>query len=141
MSVKNIYEVLDEIAAAPTKDEKIAAIVRNDTPALRLVLRAAFHDNIKFVVDKPVDYRKSDSPPGLAESSLHKEIWRVYLFEQGNPRVSPNLTQERKEQLLAQLLESLEAREAEVYMNMLLKNLKVDGLTKELVMEVYPGIV
>ena len=52
MSVKNIYEVFDEFTAAPDKEAKKQVLVRNDTPALRLVLRAAFHDNIKFVFDK-----------------------------------------------------------------------------------------
>ena len=141
MTTKNIYEVFDEVAAAATEDDKRLALIKNDTPALRLVLRAAFHPNIKFVFTEPVPYKRSDVPVGLGESTLHKEIWRIYLFEDGNPRVSPNLTLERKFQLLTQILESLETREAEVYMNMILKDLKVDGLTRELVMSVYPGLI
>lgn len=141
MATKNIYEVLEEVAAAPTAEEKQHVITRNHSAALNLVLRATFHPDIKFVFDKPVAYTPSDSPPGLGETSIHKEIWRLYLFEQNNPRVSPNLTLERKTELLTQILEGMEAKEAEVFMNMILKDLKVDGLDRELAMSVYPQLL
>lgn len=141
MTTKNIYEVLDEVAAAPTPEEKAQVIARNHTTALNLVLRATFNPEIKFVFDAPVAYTPSDAPPGLSETSIHKEIWRVYLFEQNNPRVSPNLTLERKTELLCQILEGMEAREAEVFMNMILKDLKIEGLDRELAMSVYPQLL
>ena len=141
MTTKNIYEVFEEIAAAATPEEKQTVILRNHSTALNLVLRATFHPNIKFVFDAPVAYQPSDAPPGLGETSIHKEIWRLYLFEQGNPRVSPNLTLERKTQLLSQILEGMEAKEAEVFMNMILKDLKVEGLDRDLAVSVYPQLL
>jgi len=141
MTTKNIYEVLAEVAAAATPDDKRHVLEKNHTSALMLVLRATFHPNIKFVFTSPVEYTPSDAPPGLGETSIHKEIWRLYLFEEGNPRVSPNLTLERKAQLLSQILEGMEAKEAEVFMNMILKDLKVEGLDRELAMSVYPQLL
>ena len=141
MTTKLIYEIFEEVAGAATFEEKRQAIIRNDSPALRMVLRAALHPKIHFVFDKPLDYNRSDSPPGLGENSVYSAINKVYLFEVGNPRVAPNLTLERKSQLLIQLLEGLEAKEADVFMNMVLKNLNVEGLDSELVMSVYPGLL
>lgn len=138
--IKNVYEILDEVANAPDDQARKAILFYNNNYALRCVLRAAFHPKIKFTIERVPYYKPSDAPIGLSESSLHKEINRIYLFEAGNPRVSPNLTEDRKEKILVQLLESLEAKEAVVFMNTLLKDLKVPGLTKELVEEVFPDL-
>lgn len=141
MTTKNFYEIFDEIAAAEDRAAKQYILATNDSPAMRQVMRAAFDPNIKFVFEKVPYYKPSDAPPGLADTSIYKEIWRVYIYEQGNPNVSPNLTFERKEQLLIQILEALEAREAVVFMNMLLKDLKVPGLDYELVKNTFPGLL
>ncbi len=125
----NIYEVFEKFNKAPTTEEKEQVLLQNDSFALRCVLRAAFHPKIRFVVKDIPPYKKSDAPPGLSDSTLHMDIERIYLWEENNPRVSPNLSYERKLQLLTQLLESLEAKEAEVLENVIKKNLKVPGLT------------
>lgn len=138
---KNFYEIFDEIAAAPTKEEKQRILSDNGSIAMRQVMQAAFDPTIQFVFDKPPNYTPSDAPPGLGQTSIHMEITRAYLFQKGNTNVSPNLTQERKEILLIQILEALEAREAEVYMNMLLKDLKVPGLDYELARNTFPGLL
>lgn len=139
--IKNVYEILDEVASAPDDQARKAILFYNNNYALRCILRAAFHPNIKFSIDRVPYYKPSLAPVGLSDSTLHKEINRIYLFEANNPRVSPNLTQERKEKLLIQLLESLESKEAVVLINTLLKDLKVPGLTKELVEEVFPDLL
>jgi hypothetical protein len=139
--IKNIYEILDEVAKAPDDESRKAVLYYNQNHALLMVLRAAFHPDIRFVIKTIPKYTPADSPIGMGQTSLHMDINKIYLFEENNPRVSPNLTLERKEQLLMQILEGLEAREAEVLCNTLLKDLKVPGLTKELVLEVFPELL
>lgn len=139
--IKNCYEILDEVAKATNDQDRKAILFYNKNYALKCILRAAFHPNIKFVFDRVPYYKPSDAPPGLSMSTLHTEINRIYLFEENNPRVSPDLTFERKEKLLIQILESLESREAVVLMNAILKDLKVPGLTKELALEVFPDLL
>jgi hypothetical protein len=139
--MKNIYEVFEDFVKAEGKAAKIAVLQKDNRQILKEVLQGTFHPGIKFVFDKPVEYTPSDSPPGLGYTSIEQEMKRVYLFVQGNPRVDPNLTQQRKEHLLIQMLESMEAKEAEVFMNMILKDLKVKGLTKKLVEEAFPGLI
>ena len=60
---------------------------------------------------------------------------------EGHPKVAPNLTLERKEQLLIQILESLEKNEAEVFANMIKKDLKIPHLTAKLANEAFPGLL
>ena len=136
--IKNIHEVFEELEAAPHKDAAKAILYYNMTPGLRGVLRANFHPKIKFVIDELPSYRENDAPIGLGDTSIHKEINRIYIFEQNNPRVDTNLTLERKKQILSQILETLEAKEARVFADMMMKRIKVKHLDKEMIEEVFP---
>ena len=137
---KNIYEIFDEIEAAPHKEAAREILYYNMTPALSQVLRANFHEGIKFVIDEIPPYKESDAPVGLSETNIHREIHRIYLFEKNNPKVSPNLSLERKKDILIQILEGLESREAKVYADMLMKRINVKHLNRELIDEVVPGL-
>ena len=138
--MKNVYEVFEEFKKAKTKQEKIEVLRKNQSYALISVLQGSFAPYIKFIFDQPVEYKASDAPIGLGYSSIHHELGRVYLFEADNPKVSPNLTFQRKKEILIQILESLEAKEAEIFMNMLLKRQAVKGLNWEIVLEAFPQL-
>lgn len=138
---KAIYEIFDEVEKAPTKKEKVEVLQKNSNYALRNVLKGTFDPNIQFVIDRVPYYKPSDSPVGLGYTSLYQELNRIYIFQKNNPKVDPNLSQERKEKILIQMLEALEKREAEVLMNMLLKKQKVKGLTYNVVKEAFPDIL
>lgn len=138
---KNLYEIFDEIAQAPDDESRAAILYYNNSNALRVVLRATFHPGIQFLVDEIPPYKKNDSPAGLSGNTLEREIHRIYLFEKYSVRRPVGLSRERMNQILVQILESLEAREAEVFVNMLKKDLKVPGLTLELVLRVYPDLL
>lgn len=137
---KNIHEVFEELEAAPHKEAAKAILLYNMTPGLRGVLRANFHPGIKFVLNEIPKYRESDAPIGLGQTSIHREINRVYLFEENNPRIDPNLTLERKKQILIQILEGLEAKEAKIFGDMLMKRIKVKHLSKKLIEDVFPDM-
>lgn len=141
MTMKNIYEIFSEYENAKTNTERIEVLRRNNNYALRSVLKGTYDPNVVFTIDKVPYYKPSDAPPGLGYTSIHQELDRTYLFEADNPRVAPNLTKERKEQILIQILEALEKQEAEVYMNMLLKKQKVNGLNAEIVREAFPDLI
>ena len=66
---------------------------------------------------------------------------RIYMFVEGSKRVDPNLTLQRKTVILAQMLEAMEAKESEVFMGMILKDLNVPGLTAKEVEEAFPGLL
>lgn len=135
--MKNIYEIFDEYEKASTKEERIQVLRRNGNYALRSVLKGTYDPSLQFVIDKVPLYKPSDAPPGLGYTSIHQELSRVYLFTKDDPRVAPTLTQKRKEQILIQILEALEKREAEVFMNMLLKKQKVKNLNASIVKEAF----
>lgn len=138
--IKNLHEVFQELESASTKDDAKAILFYNMSPGLRGVLRANFHPGIKFTIEDIPAYKENDAPLGLGDTSIHKEINRVYIFEQNNPRVDPNLSLERKKQILIQILEGLEAKEAKIFVDMLLKRIKIKHLNKKMIEEVFPDI-
>lgn len=140
-NTKLIYEIFDEFEKADKKEDKINILRFNSNYALREVLRGTFNPNIKFTIDKVPPYKPSDAPIGLGYTSINQELGRAYLFEAGNPRADPNLSEDRKEKILIQILEALEQREAEVFMNMLLKKQKVKGLDAKIVKEAFPDLL
>ena len=140
--MKQIYEILNEVANATTRAEKIAVLRRNDNTTLRSVLRGAYHPSVKFVFDKIPEYKTEvNIPPGMGYTSLNIEAKRFYIFVEGNKRVDPNLSLERKRHILIQMLEALEPKEAEVLSNMLMKNLKTKGLNADLAVEAFPDLI
>lgn len=139
--MKNLYEVFGEFEKAPNREDKISILRNNNSYALECVLRGAFHPNVRYVIDEIPNYRKSDAPAGLSYTSIHQEMGRVYLFEENNPRVAPTLTLDRKKVILAQMLESMEEKEAAVFAGMIMKRLPVKGLTYKLTQEAFPGLL
>ena len=141
MSKKNIYEVFEEFRKASNKAERITVLRRNDTYALRNILLGAFHKGQKFTVKEMPDVRREPIPPGMAYNNMTGALDRVYLFTEGNPRTPAGLTDKRKNEILIQILESLEEKEADVFAGMLMKDLKIPYLTEALVSEAFPGLL
>ena len=114
----------------------------NATPWFKKLLSYAFDPKYQFYVDKfPKDYiPPTDMIPGISYSDIQNELRRVYLFQKGDP-VGDSLSEEKRNILLIQILESFEPNEAKVFVNMLCKDLKTKGLTQNLVNEVFPEVL
>lgn len=141
MSNKNIYEVFDEFKAATNKKERLEVLKRNNTWALRSVLQGGLDKKVQFAVDTIPEYKSEKVPPGMSYNNMSFAINKAYLFMKNSPKTPAGLTEKRKIELLIQLLESLEPQEAEVYVNMLRKDLKVPYLTEALVNEAFEGLL
>lgn len=139
--MKNIYEVFDEFEQATTDEERVEVLIRNNSLALRQILRGTFDQTVEFAIERVPYYTPSDAPAGLGYTTIHAELARAYLFQKEHPKLSPDLTDERREKILMQILEALEAREAEIYMNMLLKKQKVKGLDAKIVSMAFPYLL
>ena len=142
MSKKNIYEVFDDFKAAKSKKDRIQVLKQNDTWALRQVLLGTFHNSVGFNIDKIPDFKRDDNlPPGMAYNNMTHALDKIYLFMKNNPRTPAGLTEKRKNELLIQILESLEPREADVYLGVLNKDLNIPYLTSALIHEIFPELL
>lgn len=135
----NLYEVFDKVAAAPFATDKINILRNNESPALLEFLKGVYNPGVKFTVKSLPKYKPSDAPVGMAMSTIDMELRRAYLFQENHPKRPKELTETRTNQILIQVLESLEARESELFGNMLLKKLDVPGISKLLVETAFPG--
>ena len=140
--MKNIYEIFDDFEIADTKQEKLQVIGQNLSPLLVEVLRLTFHPDFQWKVkDYPdnyiTDWQKSG---GLSECQLNTELRKLYMFQCGN-LTAEALTPRKQNELLIQLLESLEPREAEVVVGIFRKDQGVEGLTYEFVKEAFPQLL
>lgn len=141
MSNKNIYEVLEDFRKASNKAERLAVLRKNDNYALRNILLGTFQKNIKFNVEEVPTFHRVPVPPGMSYNNMTGALDRAYLFTEGHPKTPAGLTEKRKMEILIQILESLEEKEADVYVGMLMKDLKVPYLTEALVNEAFPGLL
>ena len=141
MANMNIYEIFEQFKKAKNRTDRINVLRKNDCYALRQVLLGTFHPQIKFTVKEVPDFKKVTMPAGMSYEHMTGALNRVYLFTEGNPRVPAGLTEERKMQILTQILESLEEPEANVFVRMLLKDQKIPYLTTAIVNEAFEGLL
>jgi hypothetical protein len=137
----NFYEILNQISNSPSKEEKQSILLQYASPLLKQFLSLAFHPDIRFYPSSfPEGYKEPDTLPGISFSTLPCELKRLYLFQIGN-ETADSLTIEKRNNLLLQLLESLEPAEAQTLINLFNKDLKTKGLTYSLVKETFPNLL
>lgn len=140
--MKNIYEILDEIEEASSKKDKINVIGKNLNPTLVKVFEYAYHPQYEWLIKEIPDNYKipTDMMPGITLSQLSSELRKFYMFRKGDP-TAENLTPQKRNELLLQMLESLEPREAEVVIGVFNKDLGVKGLNYKLIKEAFPNLL
>jgi hypothetical protein len=140
--MKNIYEIFDEFETAKNKKERMLVIEKNLNKTLVQVLELTYHPSFEWLVDGMPDNYKvpTDMLPGLSPQTLSTQLRRLYLFRKGDPTAEKLDAQKRKE-LLLQILESIEPREAEVIIGIFNKDLGVKGLDYKFVKEAFPNLL
>jgi hypothetical protein len=138
--IKNVYEILKEFQSVDSTQEQKQILEQNNIYYFKQVLQYTFNPNYQFYVTEfPADYIKPDTFPGIRLAGLESELRRAYLFLKGDP-TADSLTEQKRNILLLQLLESFEPEEAVVFINMMKKDLQIPGLTESLVKEVFPEL-
>ena len=132
-----IAEVLKMVSEQKTKEEKINVFRKNDSSALRTVLKYALDPAVKWALPpgappyKPAPYLDQ-------QSMLYSEARRLYLFIEGG---NSNLTPLKRETLFIGLLESIDPEDAKVLLSAKDKKLPVKGITAAIVNEAFPGLI
>jgi hypothetical protein len=140
--MKNIFEVLDEIEEAKTKKDKMEVIEKNLSKVLVLVFELAYHPEIEWLIKEMPDNYKipTDTLPGISRTQLSTEIRKLYMFRKGDP-TAEKLGPQKRNELLIQMLEALEPREAEVIIGIFQKDLGVKGLNYKFIKEAFPNLL
>jgi hypothetical protein len=140
--MKPLYEVFDDFEQAKSKKERMNVIQKNLSTTLVKVLEMAYHPQIQWKVNElPHNYRlPTDTLPGITYDSLDSQLRRMYMFNVGN-ETAEKLTSKRQEELLSQILDSIEPREAEIILGIFQKDLGVKGLDYKFVKEAFPNML
>jgi len=140
--MRNVYEIFDEFELAENKKERMAVIEKNLSKTLVDVLALTYHPNSQWLIKEMPDNYKipTDMIPGLSGTQLSTELRKLYLFQKGHPSAE-QLTEQKRTQLLLQLLEALEPREAEVVLGIFQKDQGVKGLDYKFVKEAFPDLL
>ena len=140
--MKNIYEVFDEFEEAKNKKERMDVIGRNLSPTLVKIFELAYHPQYQWKIKElPENYKiPNDILPGITFDNLNSQLRRLYLFRVGD-RTAESLNEKRRTEILIQMLESIEPREAEVILGIFQKDLGVKGLDYKFVKEAFPNLL
>ena len=134
-----MHEVLQKVSNAKTKKEKIKLLQEMNSNALRMLLIINFDDSVVSMLPPgAVPYTPNDAPAGTEHTMLEKEARLLHHFFKGGSNVS----QVKRENMFVQMLEGLNAGEAEALI--LAKDKKIGKrwkITKACVSEAYPSIV
>jgi hypothetical protein len=133
----SLSEILRNASELETKQERVDYLRRNDSPALRALLKYAYDDKVKFLLPEGEPPYKPNTLPDQ-EGILYSELRRMYLFIEGG---NPNLKAVRREYLFVQLLETVDQHDARLLIGVKDKKLPHKNITKKFVQEVYPGLL
>jgi hypothetical protein len=134
-----VDDILDRVATAKTRKEKIEVLQRYNNRGLRDVLKGAFDDNVQFNLPEGAPPYNPGSETGYG-STLLKQSKRFRYFVKTPNNEKSNVKIER---MYIQMLEALHPNEAQIVVWMKDKDLngKYKGLTKKLVSDAFPGLI
>lgn len=136
---KMFYEIFDAVEKAPDTLSRVKILQENKSDALIQFLQGVYNPTVKFVVTEIPEYKPVEVPPGMGYTSMEMEMRNAYIYQEGHPRRPPTLPLKRTNELLIQVLEALEPREAKLFSNMLLKRLDVPCMSRALAETAFPG--
>ena len=109
---RSFAEILTQVSKIKTKKEKVQFLRQYQTDALRMICKSSFDPNIVWELpDGDVPYTPNDAPDGTEHTSLQQEVRKLYHFIRGG---NPGMHQNKRELMFVQMLEGLQADEAEL---------------------------
>ena len=130
-------EILDKVAKAKTKEQKVNLLRQHNSAALRMVIKSSFDPNIEWELpDGDVPYTRNDAPEGTEHNQLIHEARTLFHYIRGG---NPKLAQNRRENMFIQMLEGLHENEADLLIAAKDKSLhrKYKGLSSNVVKEAF----
>jgi len=137
-----ISSLLSNIDKISSKKDRVEALRQLGTVGryaahIQYVLKMAYHPQIKWLLPEgPAPFKTTDALD--QEGRLYSELRRLYLFVEGG---NPNLKPTRREFLFIQLLESIDAEDANLLNHMKDKKLPYKNISYKLVQEAFPELL
>ena len=133
------HEVLDKVAAAKTRAEKIQLLKQQENNwALKDILRGTFDEAVQWLLPTgPVPYEPAPSNSHPSEWSQHNK--KLAMFVKGGP--GQQIIRPKREKMFLDILETVHPRDAELLVGMINKKMPIKGITKKLTQEAFPDLI
>lgn len=131
----SISEIVNKAVELKTEKEKIEWLQKNESPALRTVLKYTYDPSIEFLIPNTPPPWKKNSYIGV-EGMLYSESRRLKIFIKGGGY--DNLNRVKREQLFISLLEDIDNNDAELLCKMIGKK-PLKGLPRSVVESAFPS--
>lgn len=136
--MKLVYEVFAEYNKARTKEDRISILKKNDSWALKDIIRGILDEKIEWnIPDGTPPY--TPAPPHSTPSNLLKQNVKFKHFVKGG--TGDKLPGVKREKIYLELLESVHPEDAKLVIAMISKEKPVRQLTKPIVHEAFPGLI
>jgi hypothetical protein len=140
-----VPEIFELLAAADGAKERVAVLQKHaDNTLMKEVLRMNFDDAVVFDLHKGnPPFKRSVVPANMADSNFYAESRRLYLLIKDHPRRPANLKKLQVENIYIQMLEGVNALEADMLVALKDKALtkKYKGLTEAVVRQAFPDLL
>lgn len=136
--MKYTFEIFDQVTKAVTKEDKIAVLQRHSTDAVKNVLVGTFDESVNWLLpdgSPPYTPAEERSVP----SNFIRKLNDLRFFVKGGP--GEHEAKFKREARFVRLLESIHPKDAEMVLRMVAKQPPAEGLTKEIVKEVFPNLI
>ena len=132
-----VFEVLERVAAAKSKEEKIKILRKHESWALKDVLNGTFNEDFEWNLPPGKPPYRASKPESAPTNLLRQNVQFKYFFK-GGP--GDKLSAPKRESLFIGLLEGIHPDDALVVLNMMAKK-PPKGITKKLAEEAFKGLL
>ena len=130
-----VYEVIEKAGSAKKKADKINILKKNDTWALKDILRGTFDSKVVWDLPEGTPPYKPSEPQN-APSNLLRRNTQFRYFAKGGIHVNSI----KRESMFIGLIESIHPKDAELVIAMINKQ-KPTGISRAVVEEAFPGLL
>ncbi len=133
---KYLFEVMQEVAKAKKKTDKVNILKQNETWALKDVIRGSMDKTVKWSLpdgEPPYTPAESHNHP----TDLRRQNVKFKFFVQGMFMDTPKF---KKERMFLEMIEGVHPEDAKLVIGMINKETP-KGITRAVVEEAYPGLL
>jgi hypothetical protein len=136
---KYIFEIIEEAKNAKTRPEKIAILNKNESWALKDVIKGTLDPTVEWLLPKgPVPYKPCEAHN--APTNLLRQNKQFAYFVKGG-KGSRRIQTIKRESIFLALIEGIHPKDAEIVVGMINKKPFGGGLTPKLINEAFPNLL
>ena len=138
MAEFNIFETLDLVGKAKTREEKRQVLADRDNFATRALLQLNYHPDVKWHLPPGAPPYTPGQVADSTPNSLHFEVKKLDYYVDPSPHDLPML---RRESMFVELLERVDPNDAKLIIAVKDRKLSYKGLSYKLVKDTWPDLL